>query len=155
MFTCRLQHDLGTTLSLVVLSFIVTVAMKMVAAVAASFATQYLTMMALDAGDSPGVNTMALQQGGLGVFLTVLILSVPPMASSFFQGALGNFMHYSAFGANAAPAKPETTGSPAPPQQPRLPDQSQGGRHDGEQKLPSYLPSQPPTQNTTNSNPGE
>jgi len=69
-----------------------------------------MTMMALGAGDSPGVNTMALQQGGLGIFLTVLILSVPPMASSFFQGVLGNFMHYSAFGANSAPSKPETPG---------------------------------------------
>lgn len=110
MFGRWLQYGLGTMFSMAVLSFTVTVAMKMVAAVAASFATQYLTMMALGAGDSPGVNTMALQQGGLGIFLTVLILSVPPMAASFFQGALGNFMHYSAFGANSAPSRPETPG---------------------------------------------
>ena len=68
MFARWLQYGLGTMFSMAVLSFTVTVAMKMVAAVAASFATQYLTMMALGAGDSPGVNTMALQQGGLGFF---------------------------------------------------------------------------------------
>ncbi|ALN56900.1 TrbL/VirB6 plasmid conjugal transfer protein [Lysobacter enzymogenes] len=110
MFARWLQYGIGTMFSLAVLSFTVTVAMKMVGAVAANFAAQYMTMMALGAGDSPGVNTMALQQGGLGIFLTVLILSVPPMASSFFQGVLGNFMHYSAFGANSAPGKPETSG---------------------------------------------
>ncbi|ROU05335.1 type IV secretion system protein [Lysobacter enzymogenes] len=108
MFARWLQYGIGTMFSLAVLSFTVTVAMKMVGAVAANFAAQYMTMMALGAGDSPGVNTMALQQGGLGIFLTVLILSVPPMASSFFQGVLGNFMHYSAFGANSAPGRPET-----------------------------------------------
>jgi len=110
MFARWLQYGIGTMFSLAVLSFTVTVAMKMVGAVAANFAAQYMTMMALGAGDSPGVNTMALQQGGLGIFLTVLILSVPPMASSFFQGVLGNFMHYSAFGANSAPSRPEASG---------------------------------------------
>ncbi|WP_394537847.1 type IV secretion system protein [Lysobacter enzymogenes] len=101
MFARWLQYGIGTMFSLAVLSFTVTVAMKMVGAVAANFAAQYMTMMALGAGDSPGVNTMALQQGGLGIFLTVLILSVPPMASSFFQGVLGNFTPQSIFGANA------------------------------------------------------
>ncbi|BAV98903.1 MULTISPECIES: type IV secretion system protein [Bacteria] len=110
MFARWLQYGLGTMFSMAVLSFTVTVAMKMVAAVAANFATQYLTMMALGAGDSPGVNTMALQQGGLGIFLTVLILSVPPMASSFFQGALGNFVPQSIFGANAAASRQESPG---------------------------------------------
>ncbi|WP_168356413.1 hypothetical protein [Lysobacter enzymogenes] len=74
---------------------------KIACTVVAILVAQYMTMMALGAGDSPGVNTMALQQGGLGIFLTVLILSVPPMASSFFQGVLGNFTPQSIFGANA------------------------------------------------------
>ncbi|MBN7134798.1 hypothetical protein A7A76_08710 [Lysobacter enzymogenes] len=155
MFARWLYYGIGTMFSMAVLSFTVTVAMKMVGAVAANFAAQYMTMVALGAGDSPGVNTMAMQQGGLGIFLTVLILSVPPMASSFFQGALGNFMHYSAFGANTAPAKPEAPGNPAPPQQPRLPDQNQGGKHDSQQKPPSYLPPQPQSQNPPDSGPGE
>ncbi|QWP76226.1 type IV secretion system protein [Lysobacter sp. K5869] len=115
MFGRWLQYGIGTMFSMAVLSFTVTVAMKMVAAVAANFAAQYLTMMALGAGDSPGVNTMALQQGGLGIFLTVLILSVPPMASSFFQGALGNFTPQSIFGANAAANSSSQSGTSPPP----------------------------------------
>jgi len=38
------------------------------------------------------------EQGGIGLILTMLIITVPPMAANFFQGTLGNFMHYSAFG---------------------------------------------------------
>jgi type IV secretion system protein VirB6 len=38
-----------------------------------------------------------MQQGGIGLLLTVLIVSVPPMAAMFFQGTLGNFLTYSAF----------------------------------------------------------
>ena len=38
------------------------------------------------------------EQGGIGLILTMLIITVPPMAANFFQGTLGNFMHFSAFG---------------------------------------------------------
>ncbi|MFA0925036.1 hypothetical protein ACDH50_18840, partial [Xanthomonas fragariae] len=40
----------------------------------------------------------ALQQGGLGLVLTTLIITAPPMAASFFQGTLGQFTAYSALG---------------------------------------------------------
>src|SRR3546814_3494665 len=40
---------------------------------------------------------MALQQGGLGLILTVLIVTAPPMAASFFQDMLGAFTLYTAF----------------------------------------------------------
>jgi len=39
-----------------------------------------------------------MQQDGIGLLLTALIVSVPPMAAAFFQGTLGSFMSYSAFG---------------------------------------------------------
>jgi hypothetical protein len=32
-----------------------------------------------------------MEQGGIGLLLTFLILSVPPMAANFFNGALGQF----------------------------------------------------------------
>lgn len=41
---------------------------------------------------------MALQQGGLGLVLTTLIITAPPMAAAFFQGTLGQFTAYSALG---------------------------------------------------------
>lgn len=123
LFSRWLYYGIGTMFSMAVLSFTVTVAMKMVGAVAANFATQYGVMMAMGGDDSPGVNTMALQQGGLGIFLTVLIVSVPPMAAGFFQGALGSFMHYSAFGANSAPSRPESPGGAASDNRPSVPQQ--------------------------------
>jgi type IV secretion system protein VirB6 len=43
-------------------------------------------------------NLISMQQGGLGLLLTALIVSVPPMAATFFQGTLGNLLRYSAFG---------------------------------------------------------
>jgi type IV secretion system protein VirB6 len=74
----------------------VTLATDMIIAVAAAFWTSSL----LGAGPD-GVNSMALQQGGLGLVLTMLILTAPPMAAMFFQGTMGSFVPYSQFGGGA------------------------------------------------------
>jgi len=88
-----LFYGIGTMFSLAVLSVMVALALDMVLAVAASFWTGGLL------GTNPeGVNSMALQQGGMGLILTTLIVMAPPMAASFFQGMLGQFTAYSAFG---------------------------------------------------------
>jgi hypothetical protein len=52
-------------------------------------------------GSLGGLNSVAIQQGGIGLLLTALIVSVPPMAAMFFQGTLGNFLTYSAFGGSS------------------------------------------------------
>jgi type IV secretion system protein VirB6 len=44
-----------------------------------------------------GMSSRALEQGGIGLLLTVLIISVPPMAAMFFQGTMGSFLAYSQF----------------------------------------------------------
>ncbi|HMB42670.1 MAG TPA: type IV secretion system protein, partial [Luteimonas sp.] len=93
LFGRWLYYGLGTMFSLAVLSVMVTLATDMIIAVAAAFWTSSL----LGAGPD-GVNSMALQQGGLGVVLTMLILTAPPMAAMFFQGTLGSFVPYSQFG---------------------------------------------------------
>src|SRR3546814_12710752 len=67
-------------------------AVKMVLAVAAAFWVGKFT-----GATTEGINSMALQQGGLGLILTVLIVTAPPMAASFFQGLLGAFTPYTAF----------------------------------------------------------
>ncbi|MFD0324966.1 type IV secretion system protein [Lysobacter gummosus] len=103
LFGRWLYYGIGTMFSMAVLSFMVTVSMKMVGAVAGGFAIQYAAASGLSAAgieaSTPGISTMAMQQGGLGMVLTVLLITIPPMAASFFQGALGNFGAYSAFGA--------------------------------------------------------
>jgi type IV secretion system protein VirB6 len=93
LFGRWLYYGLGTIFSLAVLSVMVTLATDMIIAVAAAFWTSSL----LGAGPD-GVNSMALQQGGLGVVLTMLILTAPPMAAMFFQGTMGSFVPYSQFG---------------------------------------------------------
>jgi type IV secretion system protein VirB6 len=45
---------------------------------------------------SNGMNSMALQQGGIGMLLTVLIITTPPMVANFFSGTLGSFSPSSA-----------------------------------------------------------
>jgi len=56
--------------------------------------------------------SMALQQGGMGLILTTLILTAPPMAAMFFQGTLGSFMAYSQIGGSAGAASPGPQGQP-------------------------------------------
>jgi len=109
------------------LSVMVTVAMKMMAAVTAAFMVKYLLSMPGVAGISStdGINSMSLQQGGLGLLLTTLILSAPPMAAAFFQGTLGQFQSYSPFGH----IKPDPKGG--------------GGGGYGVPGTPSYVPPTP------------
>lgn len=124
LFSKWLLYGIGTVFSLAVLSVMVTIAMKMMAAVTASFAVKYLLSMPElgGAGSTDGINSMALQQGGLGLLLTTMIISAPPMAASFFQGTLGQFNSYSPFGH----IKPEPPGS-------------RGGGY-GPPGSPTYLP---------------
>jgi type IV secretion system protein VirB6 len=38
-----------------------------------------------------------MRQGGVGLLLSILVVSVPPMAAMFFQGTLGSALTYSVF----------------------------------------------------------
>lgn len=93
LFSRWLFYGIGTMFSLAVLSVMVALALDMVVAVAASFWTGRIL-----GGNVEGINSMALQQGGLGLILTMLIISAPPMAAAFFQGTLGQFYAFSQFG---------------------------------------------------------
>lgn len=94
LFSKWLYYGIGTMFSLAVLSVMVAIALKMVLAVAAAFWVGRFT-----GGTTEGINSMALQQGGLGMILTTLIITAPPMAAAFFNGMLANFAAYSAMGA--------------------------------------------------------
>lgn len=106
LFSRWLFYGIGTMFSMAVLSFMVTIAMKIVGAVALQTAMKYTTALALNGMgvtvDMPSVSSLAMQQGGLGLVLTVLLVTIPPMAASFFQGALGQFGATSVFGSVGA-----------------------------------------------------
>ena len=86
LFGRWLYYGLGTMFSLAVLSVMVTLALDMVLAVAAAFwVTKGLPV------SQEGMLSLSMQQGGMGLILTMLIISAPPMAAMFFQGTLGSF----------------------------------------------------------------
>ena len=68
--------------------------MKMVGALAGSVAIANYLLKA----NTTGFTEAAMQQGGLGLILSTLLITVPPMAGNFFSGALGVFQSQSAFG---------------------------------------------------------
>lgn len=100
IFERWLNYAIGTLFSLSVLSFMAALSMDIVAAVSTSFWTGKLM------GSNPeGINSLALQQGGLGLILSTLLISVPPAAANFFNGMLGQFTPGSVF-AGMAPRAP-------------------------------------------------
>jgi type IV secretion system protein VirB6 len=109
LFQRWLFYGIGTMFSLAVLSFMVTIAANMVQAVTLSILAKYSAALFAACTFDPsalqgagGITSMAMQQGGLGLLLSTLIVSAPPMAAAFFQGTLGQFMSYSAFGSVGA-----------------------------------------------------
>lgn len=135
LFQRWLLYGIGTMFSMAVLAAMTSIALKMVTDVAAGmWASDAISTLIL--GESPmGYGSRALQQGGMGLILTLLLLTVPPMAANFFQGSLGGFMHYSAFGAGAAtaPGAHGPAGSPLPTYKPVQPGvaNASGGREHG------------------------
>jgi type IV secretion system protein VirB6 len=103
LFSRWLYYGIGTMFSLAVMSFMTSVAFKMVGAVAAAFAAQYVVAMNSGGAPAEGISSMAMQQGGLGLILTLLLVTVPPMAAQFFQGTMGSFSAYSQFGVTGRP----------------------------------------------------
>jgi type IV secretion system protein VirB6 len=95
MFSRWLMMGIGTMFSMAVLAAMVAIATKTVIAVAGAFWTSAL-IGKLVLGDSGtfdgGMGSMAMQQGGIGMLLTVLLISTPPMVANFFQGTVGNFL---------------------------------------------------------------
>ncbi|WP_456362164.1 hypothetical protein [Xanthomonas arboricola] len=88
--------------SMGVLHVMVSICMKMVAKVAGSLWAVKGLGMVLDMDFTNGITSQAMQTGGMGVLLTLLILTTPPMAAFFFQGTLGSFMAYSQIGGAAS-----------------------------------------------------
>lgn len=125
LFSNWLFYGIGTMFSLAVLSVMVALALDVVIAVSASFWVGKLM-----GGSSEGVNSMAMQQGGLGLLLTMLIISAPPIAAQFFRGVLGSFTPYSGFNSPAGYSTP-----------PRQQQQAGGGYQPGHPGYPGSAPS--------------
>ncbi|UGB39389.1 type IV secretion system protein [Frateuria soli] len=96
LFRKWLFYGIGTLFSMATLAAISAIVLQLMIRIAEAVWGARIINHFL-AGDAEGISSQALQQGGIGLLLTVLIVSVPPMAAMFFQGTLGNFLTYSAF----------------------------------------------------------
>lgn len=95
LFKRWLLYGIGTMFSLAVLAFMVSLATKLVAMTAAAMLAQYA--LAAEFGIT-GMSSAAMQQGGIGLLMSVLMVMAPPMAAMFFNGTLGQFAAHSSFG---------------------------------------------------------
>ncbi|WP_386363558.1 type IV secretion system protein [Xanthomonas campestris] len=109
LFQKWLLYGIGTMFSMGVLAAMVSISMKMVAKVAGSLWAVKGLGLILQQDYTNGITSQAMQTGGMGVLLTLLILTTPPMAAFFFQGTLGSFMAYSQIGGATSAG-----GSPGP-----------------------------------------
>lgn len=110
LFQRWLLYGIGTIFSMAVLAVVSSMVLQLTLRVAAALWSSGI-INAITGQGAEGFTTQSLQQGGIGLMMTVLIISVPPMAAVFFQGTVGNFMHFSAFGGGAL-SQPGPQGQP-------------------------------------------
>ncbi|MGJ7490475.1 hypothetical protein ACSFBE_08805, partial [Variovorax sp. ZT4R33] len=60
---------------------------------------------------SAGLTNQAMQQGDIGLLMTTLLISAPPMAAAFFGGTMGSFSSVSQVSAGAG-AQANASGMP-------------------------------------------
>ena len=102
LFQKWLMYGIGTVFSLAMLSFVSTIVLNVTArAAAALWSTNFIN--GLLQASSEGLSTQSLEQGGIGLLMTMLVISVPPMAGNFFSATLGNFSPYNVFSRSGQP----------------------------------------------------
>jgi type IV secretion system protein VirB6 len=97
LFRRWLMYGIGTLFSMALLSVVCSIVLRLTIKINEAMWGAKIVNKLLGSS-TEGLNSIAMQQGGIGLLLTALIVSVPPMAAMFFQGTLGNFLTYSAFG---------------------------------------------------------
>ncbi|PPT55453.1 Type IV secretion system protein virB6 [Xanthomonas arboricola] len=112
LFKKWLFYVIGTLFSMSMLSVVSAIVLKLSTKVAiALWVAKGIT--GLMGNNTEGLSSQALQQGGIGLLLTTLIITMPTVAAALWQGSMGTFMAYSAFGtAGASSASPGPQGQP-------------------------------------------
>ncbi|WP_369942267.1 type IV secretion system protein [Xanthomonas medicagonis] len=127
LFKKWLFYVIGTLFSMSMLSVVSAMVLKLSTKVAiALWVSKSINGML--GTDTEGLSSQALQQGGIGMLLTVLIITMPTVAAALWQGNMGSFMHFSAFSGGGSSPGPQgqPVGSYVPSRGP-----SDGGRSDG------------------------
>ncbi|WP_242691133.1 type IV secretion system protein [Lysobacter enzymogenes] len=100
LFRKWLLYGIGTLFSMSMLS-VAAMTMELMGKVAT--ALWVAKQLGIAGTDYERLGTQAMQQGGIGLLMTVLLVTIPPTAAMFFQGTVGSFNYSSAF------AKPSPT----------------------------------------------
>jgi type IV secretion system protein VirB6 len=95
LFRKWLLYGIGTLFSLAMLNVVTAMVLELSTGVAAALWAM-TAISQFTPGTTEGLSHQAMEQGGIGLLLTMLIVSVPPMAAQFFQGTLGSFLTYAA-----------------------------------------------------------
>lgn len=111
LFRRWLMYLLSTLFSLAMLNLVISWVLSLTVAIAeATWTSDTITRMT--GLSSQGFNTIALQQGGIGLLMTVLIISTPPMAAMLFNGTLGSFSPYASVNGGGTSGRPGPHGQP-------------------------------------------
>ena len=151
LFHKWLLYGIGLLFSMAVLSFMVSLVLELNLRIAAGLWGSKAITSFLGVGGSTGLTSQAMLQGGIGLLLTVLLVTAPAAAAQFFGGTLGQFYTSSVLGGGAGAQQgpggqaPGTFGGqqqiPQTTQTASIPDRGTGGGLGGAR---TSMPSQPP-----------
>ncbi|APG04867.1 type VI secretion protein [Luteibacter rhizovicinus DSM 16549] len=110
LFKRWLMYGVGTIFSMALLSVVASMVLGLTIRVSAALWGAKI-INSIMGNSTEGLTSVAMQQGGIGLLLSILVVSVPPMAAMFFQGTLGNALTYSVF--QGAGSRPGPQGQPA------------------------------------------
>ena len=110
LFKRWLMYGVGTIFSMALLSVVASMVLELTIRVSAALWGAKI-INSLIGNSTEGLTSIAMQQGGIGLLLSILVVSVPPMAAMFFQGTLGSALTYSVF--QGAGGRPGPQGQPA------------------------------------------
>ncbi|MDM0090465.1 MULTISPECIES: type IV secretion system protein [unclassified Variovorax] len=113
MFWRWLNYGLGTLFSMAVLSFMISMVLDLTLRVAAALWAANAINDLFNLQGASGLTSQAMQQGGIGLLMTTLLITAPAMAASFFGGTLGQFMTYSGVNPGGGVSQPGPQGQPA------------------------------------------
>ena len=115
LFQKWLYYGLATIFSGVMLGVMSEISMELITNIAIAEAAGNITSI-LTGGDVGGIMQTVTQQLGLGLMLSTLLITVPPMAGMWFNGVMGSFSPYSAFNSWSPSGAPAGGNGSVPPQ---------------------------------------
>jgi type IV secretion system protein VirB6 len=110
LFKRWLMYGIGTIFSMALLSVVASMVLDLTVKISEALWGAKIVNSILG-NNTEGLTSTAMQQGGIGLLLSILVVSVPPMAAMFFQGTLGSALTYSVF--TPSGGRPGPQGQPA------------------------------------------